>query len=102
MVSPSGAKDLNSHQRNTLNKIFLYPAGHNIEWRAVVSLLEAVGTVEQRNGQIAVQVGSETGFLDIPEDKDVDIQTVVDLRHLLAAAGYGIGAAEAGGHNRED
>jgi len=72
-----------------VRRIFMHPASHNIEWRAVLSLLDAVGSVEHRDGKIAVAVGSARAFIDIPESKDVDIQTVVDLRHLLAAGGYG-------------
>jgi hypothetical protein len=90
MASTSGPTELNHHQRNTLRKIFQHPAGHNIEWHAVLSLLEAVGSVRHREGKVAVTVGAETGFFDVPANKDVDVQTVVDLRRLLAAAGYGI------------
>jgi hypothetical protein len=88
MASTSGPTDLNSHQQNTLRKIFRHPAGHNIEWRAVVSLLEAIGSVEEHRDKIAVTVGSQTRFFDIPSGKDIDTDTVVDLRHLLSAAGF--------------
>ena len=40
---------LNNHHRDTLLQIFQHPASHNIEWPAVLSLLEAVGSVEQRH-----------------------------------------------------
>jgi hypothetical protein len=93
MASTSGPAGLNSHQQNTLRKIFRHPAGHNIEWRAVVSLLEAIGSVEEhRDSKVAVTVGSQTRFFDIPSGKDIDTDTVVDLRHLLSAAGYEPGA----------
>jgi hypothetical protein len=89
MASTSGPTDLNSHQQNTLYKIFRHPAGHNIEWRAVVSLLAAIGSVEEHHhGKIAVTVGSQTRFFDIPSGKDIDTDAVVELRHLLSAAGY--------------
>jgi hypothetical protein len=52
-------------------------------------LLEAVGTVERRHdGKVEVTVGSETGFFDIPSDKDTEIEAVVGLRRLLVAAGF--------------
>jgi hypothetical protein len=89
MASTSGPTELNHHQRNTLRKIFQHPASHNIEWHAVVSLLEAIGSVEHREGKVAVTVGAETEFFDIPAHKEVGVQTVVDLRRLLATAGYG-------------
>jgi hypothetical protein len=73
-----------------MRKIFQHPTSHNIEWHDVVSLLEAVGAVEpHRDGKIAVAVGPEKGFFDIPEGKDVDIDTVAGLRRMLTAAGYG-------------
>lgn len=103
MASTSEPVDLNSHQRNTLHKIFRHPVGHNIEWRAVVSLLEAVGSVEEhRDGKVAVTVGSQTRFFDIPSHKDIDTDSVVELRHLLDAAGYGPQAEEHGAQDRAD
>src|SRR4030081_3709687 len=61
MSSPSQPAHLSNHQRNTLRQIFQHPAGHNIEWRAVLSLLEAVGSAEeQHGGKVAVTIGSET------------------------------------------
>ena len=89
MATTSGPAELNHHQRTTLRKIFQHPAGHNIEWHDVLSLLEAVGSVERREGKVAATVGAETEFFDIPAGKDVDVQTVVGLRRLLASAGYG-------------
>ncbi|HEX3590034.1 MAG TPA: hypothetical protein VHV74_10390 [Pseudonocardiaceae bacterium] len=81
---------LNNHHRNTLRQLFQHPVSHNIEWHAVVSLLEALGTVtEHRDGKLAVTLGSSTEFLDPPaRDKDLDVQTVVDLRRMLGAAGF--------------
>jgi hypothetical protein len=47
------------------------------------------GSVEEhRDSKIAVTVGSQTRFFDIPSHKDIDTDTVVDLRHMLSAAGY--------------
>lgn len=89
MTSDPGSEHLSSHHRATLRKIFQHPVSHNIEWHDVVSLLEAVGTVERRHdGKVEVTVGSETGFFDIPSDKDTEIEAVVGLRRLLAAAGF--------------
>ena len=95
MTSTPGPTHLSSHHRNTMRKIFQHPTSHNIEWHDVVSLLEAVGSVApHRDGKFAVTVGSEKGFFDIPEGKDIDIDTVAGLRRILTAAGYD----EAGGH----
>jgi hypothetical protein len=87
---------LDNRHRNTLRQIFQHPVSHNIEWHAVVSLLEAVGSVtQQHDGKLAVTLGDETEFLDPPPHKDVDAQLVVDLRRMLAGAGYGPGDAPA-------
>jgi hypothetical protein len=81
--------NLNNHHRDTLLKIFQHPTSHNIEWPDVASLLEVVGTIEEkRDGKFQVHVGSEMQFLDRPKHKDVDIQQVVDLRRMLTSAGY--------------
>jgi len=80
---------LDSHHRDTLRQIFRHPAGHNIEWRAVMSLLEVVGGVTVRHdGKVAVKIGSELEFLEPPAGKDIDVQMVVDLRRMLRNAGY--------------
>ena len=76
--------DLNNHHRDTLRKILDHPASGNVEWRQVLSLLEAVGTVEEeQNGKFKVTLGAETETLTRPRGKDVDRQMVVDLRRML-------------------
>jgi hypothetical protein len=89
LTSPDGPDHLSNHHRSTLRQIFQHPVSHNIEWRAVVSLLETVGSVtEHHDGKLAVDLGAGPVFLDPPADKDIDAQTVVDLRHMLADAGF--------------
>lgn len=88
-MSTPEPEHLSNHHRTTLREIFQHPVSHNIEWRAVVSLLETVGSVtEHHDGKLAVTVGSETEFFDRPAGKDIDAQAVVDLRRMLSAAGY--------------
>jgi hypothetical protein len=97
MSSTSESAHLSNHHRNTLRQLLQHPAGHNIEWHAVLSLLNAVGsTEEQHGGKLVVTLGSDTEFFDLPVEKDIDIQMVVDLRRMLANAGYGAGAQEGG------
>jgi hypothetical protein len=81
------AADLNHHHRVTLEKIFNHPLSGNVEWRQVLSLLEAVGTTTQEpNGKVMVELGGETKVIQ-PPDKDVDPQLIVDLRRMLTNAG---------------
>ena len=88
MTSPE-PEHLDGRHRDTLRQIFEHPTSHNIEWHAVTSLLEAVGTVTVRHdGKVAVKMGSELEFLEPPAGKDVDAQMVVDLRRMLTNAGY--------------
>lgn len=72
-----------------MRQIFEHPSSHNVEWRAVLSLLEAVGTVTARHdGKVAVKIGTELVFLVPPAGKDIDDQLLVDLRRMLTSAGY--------------
>jgi hypothetical protein len=88
-VTSPGSEHLDSRHRDTVRQIFEHPTSHNIEWHAVMSLLEAVGTVTVRHdGKVAVKMGSELEFLVPPSGKDVDDQMVVDLRRMLTNAGY--------------
>jgi hypothetical protein len=81
---------LNNHHRDTLLRILRHPAGHNIEWRAILSLLQVVGSAdERRDGKLVVTVGPETETFERPTAKDIDSQQVVDLRRMLINAGYG-------------
>jgi hypothetical protein len=80
--------ELNNHHRDTLRKIFSHPASGNLEWRQVISLLEAVGDVdEEHNGKFKVRLGPEVEFMKRPRGKDIDTQMVVDLRRMLSGAG---------------
>jgi len=89
MPSTPEPKHLSNHHRATLLQLFQHPTSHNIDWRAVMSLLEAVGSVEPRSdGKYIVRVGDNTEVLTRPADKDIDVQQVVYLRALLTSAGY--------------
>jgi KaiC/GvpD/RAD55 family RecA-like ATPase len=80
--------DLGAEHRNTLEHIFDRPSSANIEWRRVLSLLEAVGTVrEEHNGKFEVTIGDETEVFQRPHGKDVDEEMLEDLRRMLVAAG---------------
>jgi len=101
MSAPTTPAHLSNHQRNTLRQLFQHPAGHNIEWRAVLSLLVAVGSAEeQRGGKVAVTIASHTEYFDPPRHKDIDTQAVVNLRQMLTQAGYRPDAADSGPSGR--
>jgi hypothetical protein len=86
--APTSA-DLNNHHRNTVEEIFSHPASGNIEWRNVLSLIEAIGSaVEEHNGKLKLTIGSETEVIRPPHGKDIDPQLIVDLRRMLTNAGY--------------
>jgi hypothetical protein len=81
---------LNSHQRDTLAHIFRHPSGHNLEWHAVLSFVNAVGTVQETHkGHVLVTIGDVTETLEPPHHKDIDPAQLAILRRLLRRAGYG-------------
>ena len=91
MSATPGPVHLSGHHRTTLQKILQHPVGHNIEWQDVLSLLRVVGSVaEHHDGKVAVTIGADSRVFDVPADKDLDVDAVVDLRRMLTAAGYGI------------
>jgi hypothetical protein len=80
---------LSSRHRDTVERIFSQPSNRNIEWREVVSLLEAIGTVtHEHNGKLKVSLGPETEVFPAPHRKDVEVQSLVDLRRMLKQAGF--------------
>jgi hypothetical protein len=69
---------LNDQHRDTIEKIFSHS-----------SLLNPVGTTTvEHNGKVRVTLGPETEVLRPPHRKDIDEQTLVDLR-MLRQAGFG-------------
>lgn len=80
--------DLPFRHRDTLQKIFRHSSSANIEWRQVLSLLEAAGSVTRlHNGKVKVAIGAETETFRPPGGKDIDEAMLVDLRRMLINAG---------------
>jgi hypothetical protein len=95
MSSVSGPEHLSSHHRDTLLQIFQEKTNYNVEWHDVVSLLGAVGSIEQQHDDMFLfRIGQETEVLRRPSDKDIDGQQLVDLRRILTSAGYDTVAAD--------
>jgi hypothetical protein len=95
MSSPSGHEHLSGRHRDTLLKIFQQDTNHNVEWHDVISLLEAIGSIEQQHDDMFLfRIGQETEVLRRPHEKDIDGQQLVDLRRILTSAGYAAMAAD--------
>jgi hypothetical protein len=89
MSSPPEPQHIAGHHRDTLLQIFQHPTSHNVEWHDVISLLETVGSIEERHDDMFVfRIGEEREVLRRPKDKDMDTQQLVDLRRMLTNAGY--------------
>jgi hypothetical protein len=102
MSPTSGPPHLSGHHRDTLLQIFEQKTNHNVEWHDVVSLLGAVGSVEQQHDDMFVfRIGDETQVLQRPGGKDIDGQQLVDLRRILTSAGYDTVAADLVGKGKE-
>jgi hypothetical protein len=102
MSLPVEPHHLSPNHRDTLLQIFQHPTSHNIEWRAVHSLLGAVGEVEERkDGKVVVTLGQETEVFVPPKHKDIDVDQVVDLRRMLTNAGYAETVKQMEDHGKE-
>jgi hypothetical protein len=89
MSSTSGPERLSGHHRDTLLQIFEEPVNHNVEWHDVMSLLESIGSIEEpHDDMFRFRLGTESEVMRRPQDKDIDGQQLVDLRRILATAGY--------------
>ena len=73
-----------SHLR-TYNAIFQHPISHNLEWRAVRSLMAKIGeAVEEPNGNLRVTRNGQVLVLHPPRTKDVsEPDEIMTLRHFL-------------------
>lgn len=86
-------RSLTVEHRTTLMHLEQHPVSHDLEWHDVLSLLREVGTViEEHNGKVKVRLGGDALVIAPPRHKDIDEQTVLDLRRALREAG--ITAAE--------
>jgi hypothetical protein len=102
MSTVPGPEHLNSHHRDTLQQIFQEKTNYNVEWHDVISLLGAVGSIEQQHDDMFLfRIGEETEVLRRPSEKDIDGQQLVDLRRILTSAGYDAVAAELEGKANE-
>jgi hypothetical protein len=90
---------LNNHHRDTLAALFAHPTSHNIRWVDVVSLVGAVGEIEEKHdGRFRVTIGSEVEVFDRSHSKDLTMEQITDLRRMLAHAGHGPEAGQRAGH----
>ena len=88
MSDVSSPDHLSEHHRVTLRRIEGHPTSHNVEWNDVIGLLNEVADVrEEHDGKFVVKLGDGRITLTKPKHKDVDEQTVVDLRRLFTDAG---------------
>jgi hypothetical protein len=80
---------LSREHEHTLHAIFQHPVSHNLEWRHLVSLLEAIGTVtEGHNRTYHLTLNGQIHAMQRPPHKDLaDVGELVALRHFLARAG---------------
>jgi hypothetical protein len=103
MSSTPEPKHIAGHHRDTLLQIFQHPTSHNVEWHDVISLLETVGSVEERHDDMFVfRIGEEREVLRRPKAKDMDTQQLVDLRRMLTSAGYDTVVADFEAKGKED
>ena len=79
---------LSSEDARLVDEIFAHPTSHNIEWRRVRALLERIGEFEEEhNGKWKGQVNGVSFHFGEQHGKDVPVEEVERLRHVLADAG---------------
>ena len=87
--SPPERAELHGAHLRTLQALFRHPAAHNLQWRDVLALMEAIGAVHRRdNGEFALDLGAEHYVMRQPHGKDLSSSEVADLRHFLQHAGW--------------
>jgi len=81
-------------RRITLDAVFHHPLAHNLEWREVIALMEAIGSVtEKHDGEFALEAGDQRLSMRRPHGKDIEGADVIELRHFLTRAGWSPEAA---------
>jgi hypothetical protein len=76
-----------AHER-ILGMLFEHPMSHNIEWRDVLQLLDAIGsTKEGGHDTVHATVNGKTVILHGTHHKALGSEQVMQLRHFLRDAG---------------
>ena len=93
-TDPQERKVLHGAHLRTLETLFRHPAAHNLEWMDVLSLIEQIGTAEEKsNNKFSIEVGGQHYQMHKPHTKDLTSTEIVDLRHFLQRAGWSPGAS---------
>lgn len=80
---------LSKHRRQTLAALYRHPLPHNLDWKDVIHLFEALGTVDHKShNQVAFSIGDGHHTVHKPHGKDLMADDVMALRHLLTGAGW--------------
>ena len=81
---------MNTRHRETLARIFSHPTPHNIEWRRIEHLLEALGAevIEGHSGRVKIRLAGQEQTFSRPHRKNLqDTNEIAALRKFLASAG---------------
>ena len=83
MPPVSGPEHLSGHHRDTLQQIFQEKTNYNVKWHDVVSLLEAVGSIEQQHDDMFLfRIGQEprlSGVRATRTSTDSNLSTFADI-----------------------
>jgi len=92
---------LNEHHARTLREIFEHPVARNLEWPDVLSLMEHLGSVQQRHdGKYQIQIGTAQTIIERPHHKDFELTELLRLRTFLKQAGFdGTGSQPSSGQS---
>jgi len=76
---------LSGAHQSTYDTIFHHPAAHNLQWREVRSMLEALcDDVQEHSGTLKVTRNAQTLVLHQPYGKNVaDMHELMEIRHFL-------------------
>ena len=89
---------LSANQRRTYDSIFSHPMAHNVEWRDISSMLQALGEMEEaHNGNTKFTRNGQTLVLRPGGSGDgADPSSMMKIRHFLRASDKKIESASPG------
>jgi hypothetical protein len=83
--------EMSGTHRKTYDRVFGHPMPHNLQWREVWTMLEAIDgaeTIEDENGNIKVSRNGQSLMLRRPRGKDLaDKRELMQVRHFLERSG---------------
>lgn len=92
-IPPNLAATLTGPHHRMLARFYQHPVSHNLSWREAEALFASIGDVDHaHNGDVVFTLHDERLSFRPAKDKDLAVDDVMELRHMLTRHGWALDA----------